>query len=339
MDDTSTKLLKLAEELNANNINDIKSKLIKLAHNLMKTGNKSPLGLHEIDKYLNEIDEKENNTTNDKEQKDELFKFIDNALEQAQYHPKMPPSYSSQGNLTKTVWIKLFKKQTTLNHRRKEAPFYLNCDFNTTHLQQIFDDIPSKMKYDKGHIRMEDPANDESLSNEFKQWFIYKYKPKHIHIQKLRDEILLEWKKYGIWSKFQKMIKCADLEELVCFYEKYKEYIDINDIDGSGDTLLHELALEKDSGAVMSWMLSIRGIQSDIQNYDGEIALDNAKLCGYWNIVEMLTFASMGDKMRQKSDDKVAKLNRMKGIINQWFRFYKVENKNSNEYKSMQKKK
>ena len=71
-------------------------------------------------------------------------------------------------------------------------------------------------------------------------------------------------------------------------------------------------------------------------SYVGYTALDYARNRGNVDIVEKLTFASMGDKMRQKANEQVAKLNRVEGMVKQWFRFYKCDDKNSNEYKSLE---
>ena len=104
-----------------------------------------------------------------------------------------------------------------------------------------------------------------------------------------------------------------------------------------GDTVLHTVAYSENGAPTIQWLLSLKGIDHNLKNSNKKTPLDNAKECGYWDIVEMLSFADMSDKMRQKSDDQVAKLNRVEGMVKQWFRFYKVENKQSNEFKSMQK--
>ena len=296
----------------------------------------------EIDNILNEIDETEKKDKTPQNagdvDKKELFEIWDKALEEALYWPSMKKLSGDSENVTKERWCALFRKRIGSSEKRHLAlsPFMLDCEVRKADLEKIFDEIPKSMKYDKGHIRIENPEDGDALCIAFKEWLL-NYKSSTPRIQRLQKCILDSFKRFGIWYKFYGMADSGNIEEITAYYEKNKEYINLNDNESYGDTVLHTVAYSENGAPTIQWLLSLKGIDHNIQNKQKKTPLDNAKECGYWDIVEMLSFADMSDKMRQKSDDQVAKLNRVEGMVKQWFRFYDVKNKQSNEFKSMQR--
>ncbi len=82
---------------------------------------------------------------------------------------------------------------------------------------------------------------------------------------------------------------------------------------------------------MIKWMLLQPGVDDTMKDGDGRTAMDIAKDEGRSIMVTALIFGKMGNKMRQKSDEQVAKLKRNNGMVKQWFRFYKTESKESDE--------
>eukprot|EP01084_Bolivina_argentea_P042617 78579_1 len=316
----STKLRDLADQLNANTttetIINVKSSLLSIATDLEKA--RAPFLLHDDINDILQMDEKTNMLKQDTEK---VIEWINTALKYSTTHPSCRANGNTFASLTKEIWVGSFISNPKDSY---QPAFNLKCTFNKQDLEIIFDAIPRQFQDDYG-------SYDEL---EVAKWFIaYKTDDKNTN-KKLFNAIFDELKRFGCWAELK---DTYTIEEAVEFYEAYKQYIDINMVDFTdGTTLLHEATSMKRE-AIVNWLLSFKNIKTDIINYEGQTPIDVAKENGHWNIVSTLTFASLGDKMRTKANNEIAKLRRVEGMIKQWFRFYKISNTNSTEYKSMKK--
>eukprot|EP01084_Bolivina_argentea_P179477 310134_1 len=331
-------ILSLATELSPNlspqRIIDIKSKLIALANQLKSEISliNSNITVNDIDEILNELDESKSTTNEDNKQVTKLkLEWMEAALLGATWHPTFHTNKLDVEQLDATSWIALFMEpkslKTSTSKKKYVSPFKLKYSFTEQDLLTIYNDLPD------GFNKI---VNDDNF--QYFAEFLLLYKATENNIKVLCNKIVNILLRYGCWLKFNKLVESCNIKETTQFYKQYKHYIDINGYNlNDGYTNLHTASKQKKSESMVSWLLTLRNIKYSQQNYDGETALDIAKSYGQWDSASKLTFASMGDKMRQKSDEQVAKLNRNKGICKQWFRFYNVEMVDSDEYKSMVK--
>eukprot|EP01084_Bolivina_argentea_P193866 332581_1 len=317
----------LKPKLNAETIINIQSKLLALADQLEKQKPENitqNLRDNDIDDLLNEIDEKENtktsNTQTQDEQKKLWIKWIENGLVFGVNY-KQPP-FMRRG-LSKSIWKELLINLKLSNDK-------------TEGFNRIYDQMPKEYYREFAGSNIQGDYNQDNFGD-LATWFVtYKMDKNNIN-DALFHDIFDRIKNFGFWSEFRNKVCWSGIEEIVKYFQQFEKYFDINDqcmIDGM--TLLHKTA-EWGKSPVTDWLLSFKNIEIDTRDDEGKTALDIAKEKGHWNIVSTLTFACMGDKMREKTDTQIGKLNRMDGMIAQWFRFYKCDNIKSNEYLSMVK--
>eukprot|EP01084_Bolivina_argentea_P149226 260710_1 len=192
-------------------------------------------------------------------------------------------------------------------------------------LLALYDSIPQKLKnaIAEYHSLFSEPSDNIT------RWLV-----RHKSDSKINHIVYKSIMRYACNYKLKAM---STVKDATAFYTKYKRFIDLNYCDNSrGRTLLHHFVKDEDE-AMIKWILLQPGVDDRIVDKDGRTAMDIAKDEGKSIIVTALIFGKMGNKMRQKSDQQVAKLKRNNGMVKQWFRFYKTESKQSDEYKSMQK--
>eukprot|EP01084_Bolivina_argentea_P154778 269785_1 len=328
-------------------INSVKSKLISIAEDLEQKHTASLLKSQDFDDILNEIEAQENTLSN-MEYKT-LQQAIVDTFETFEVFPIMRDEkiFKYHYKLNRTTWMLLFHHpdKTLLQKWQKQSKdIYIEpalgkvCqDISDQDLLKIFDAIPKALKDEKEN----DFIHEDNFEDLAKWMIAYKTDNSNVNINRhAYNKIYTEIIRYGYWHKLRFLVQCKSVDVALTCYNKYQKYIDINrrSID-LGKTLLHYGAenLNKKSGNMSEWLLSIKGIDYDIKDFSNKTAMDLGKEAGNWIAVNKLIFASMGNKMRQKADEEIAKLNRNKGIVAQWFRFYPIDNIDSDEYKSMTK--
>eukprot|EP01084_Bolivina_argentea_P070296 127804_1 len=343
----------LTDNTSQQTIATVKSKILSIADNLEKT---HFLPLKDIDDILNEIDENVNQDNdmklNQEEEHTILIEGIEATFNDCIQSTLMTDIFESK--LNRETWILLFRKAQKeqldtwgkkdglgyglINFfHRMPIPFGTTCqNISEKQLIQIYDSIPKHLTDDNewGYIH-------QNQFGELAKWLI-KYKTDKNNANKeVFNAIYQAIIQYAYWKIFSDQFKTKTDTETINFYEKYQKYIDINRQSASnGNTLLHYWSYWENGTKtvhLIEWLLSQKGINDSIENHNLDTPSMVAKQWGHWIIVNKLTFASMGNKMREKSDEQIAKLNRNHGIIKQWFRFYNCDNIESDEYKSMVK--
>eukprot|EP01083_Nonionella_stella_P139374 425055_1 len=350
----------LTDSLSKEIISDIKSKILSIADDLEQKASSHLTG-QSIDNILDEIDENENRNDNsskkmDKKEYDLLCKSLVLTLCHCTGHPVIQKLFARQfGNglsdtLSRKTWPLLFrtvpkanldqylaKTKRRIAHVYEPAPLSKLCgDLTNEQLLKVFDAIPKELKDDT-----EAQCIDIEQYDGLVKWIIaYRDAPNNAN-KALYDRIYDALIRHAYWAHMSELVSGQNTtSNAVQFYDKYHEYIDINHRSCStGETLLHSCANNSDSNAehMIKWLMSLGGIDHSTKDYEGNTPMEIARNASNWVVVNALTFASMSNKMRQKSDEQIAKLTRNTGIIKQWFRFYSVNDVDSAEYRSMVK--
>eukprot|EP01084_Bolivina_argentea_P149227 260711_1 len=331
----------LTDNVSKKTITKVKTELLSIAKEL-KEGRKSiNRNDSSINNLLDEIDQNEQKSKQQQENEEEeqnTIKFL------------MPKAFEdilgSEEELSIQKFVKLFIKRPDIKHTKNNnkddedkeeeeekeyiSPFQTH-NVTEEELIKLFQQIPNNNN---------ELSTNENLAN----WFI-NYGANNNHdlncnsYNLIYENILKYTYLYGMNYLIENY---SSVHEIAEYYSKYKKYININDkiysrFHQSGQTMLHlaisHLSVEDES--VVEWLLSLPGIDISIKNEYNKTPLELVKEAGKWKLVGALTFVSMSNKMRQKSNEQIDKLNRNKGIIKQWFRFYNIDNKDSNEYNSM----
>eukprot|EP01084_Bolivina_argentea_P070297 127805_1 len=321
----STQIRNLVKEL-TNSSNEevflnVKSKFLKLADDLEKQ--KYDINGDDINNLLDEIESKDNQL-DDKES----ISILSTGFHDLLHSPYFQQNYAYC--LNKEAWKELFitKQPSTIY-----IPLCkLTVNYNESDLDDIWDQMPAQYRQESTEL-----SQFYKDFYDLATWFIeHKTSPKNTNKQ-LFDDICFQIQKIGMVTHFEMKIRASDVSNAMKYYNKYSKYIDINAQKPTNSVTVLHTAAQYGRLPMIDWLLSFKNIKTDIQDQYGNTPIDNARSKGHWDVVSKLTFASMGDKMREKSDIQIGKLNRLEGIINQWFRFYSVDDIDSSEYKSMVK--
>eukprot|EP01084_Bolivina_argentea_P142957 251111_1 len=310
--------LLLTNNTSQDTIHQIKSQLLVLADDLDAA---KTLNTHDIDTIFNEIDEidtkKDDIDLNTDSLKDTVRSLLQWLTEKWKH------------TLDENKWKLLFTDKC-LNKQYKQN------NLTEKHSLNAWNQIPQAIRNDiawhDSWVKTWD-ANDKVKENQNNNF----NKLVQFIIQNAENNIVYKIiVSHARWLQFYHLVN-QEFDTLVKFYSQYKHEINVNYIHPyRGKTLLHELASSYDSTSQaetkLKWLISI-GVDVNICDYDGEVVLDQLPL----KAKNIVLFASMSNKMRDKAENQIAKLKRTEGIIKQWFRFYNVNDKKSNEYKSMKK--
>eukprot|EP01084_Bolivina_argentea_P189705 326183_1 len=317
----------------------IKTKLLSLANELEKQRPQF-LPSSEFDDLLLQIENKySEENSNVEEENKRLIEGFQDAFHGGISQRYIANNYSifcGKWGVHKETFILLFITPKDFQNAYYVPSF--DCrkyNINEEDLLNIWNDVPEEIKVQIPNTDLK--QINMSREGEFAEWFVNygKYgKAENKQTYKIIYESMLH---YAHWSAFKNYYIGKNVEKMSQYYNKYKKYININQQSlHSGETLLHTAVGSIHSKPIIDW-LYMEGINDTLKDNKGRTAIDLAKKYGKWEIVTMLTFKSMSDKMREKADEQIVKLSRNKGIIKQWFRFYVIDNIESDEYKSMLK--
>eukprot|EP01084_Bolivina_argentea_P165003 286760_1 len=313
---------------------EIKSKILSIADNLKISY--ASITNKDIDDILDELDHNEQKE-NPKESTSD-FTFTASIISSAQLFANVLYGLDSNNNFTETMWLLLFKKANDID---KNLQWKAKCDpfvpfgnkFNNVsndELLAIYNEIPPHLLKDLFAQR-----------EEFWNWWREHQRKKKSVYKEIFNRINQTFMDYTYWEEFGTKAQSHSTSKAIQFYDRHHQNIDVNqqDFGRDGMTLLH-LSLETEDfynmkETTMRWIVCLQGIDDSIKDCNGKTAMDVARETGQWNKLNILLFAKMSNKMRDKADEQVMKLDANKAVIKQWFRFYSIDNTKSDEYKFM----
>eukprot|EP01083_Nonionella_stella_P076970 209942_1 len=324
----------LPDDASTEQIKDVKQRFLSLA-DMLEREKLSHLNntSRDIDNLLDEIDETEHKhavkAKLPKREHTKMIERIDSAFWDCLRSPdiwKYVPF--KQRAMQDATFVMIFIKPLNMAHLDYTPPLQTD-NVNENDLINLFHEVPDEYFKEKDDMKVITGIN----RNDFAEWLM-NYGQNQQNPNQKTWKIIYE-KILGVvyWEAMSEM---DELDEMTKHYADYKRYIDINRRSNEGgETILHLVVRGSRNLQIIEWVLSIPGLNEGIKDYKGMTAMDYARKDGKWDIVAKLAFASMSNKMRQKADEQIAKLDRNKGIVKQWFRFYQVNDSGSDEYKSM----
>eukprot|EP01084_Bolivina_argentea_P204896 349988_1 len=317
-------------------IHDVKCQILSIADEIdeekhdTKDTNINNLDIN-IDDILNEIDEKESkDAAVSQDEYDIVVKYIEKTLKDYIYSPLIQNIFES--TLNRKTWLLTFKRGSKKDFENWEAkrqlirnkkriyysdiptPFAAECQhISDDKLTKIYDEYMASINKAPTRFTFIHPSE----FGEFAKWIIKCKTDENNENKAIYNKVYQTIMHYAYWKKLMEIISyrgktAKSIQEAAECYEKYKQYIDINRGDlKDGYTILHRACVHSTDNMV-GWLLSLKEIDHSIKNYYGGTPLELAKSNGNWIIVNMMAFASMSNKMREKADNTINKLNRNK---------------------------